>query len=272
MLVMTKRKPYPTDLTDEQWATLKPRLPPEQPRGAPRTVDLREILNALLYLAHTGCQWRFLPHDFPPWQTVYDYFQHWRDDGTWERLNRELRIEVRQAAGKDGEPSAAILDSQSIKSTETSGARGFDAGKLIKGVKRHVLVDTLGMLLCIVVLTANVQDRDGARVVLQALFERIKRSKYSRWCRLKLIWADGGYRGELLAWVKQNLGWTLEIVEKLGDQVGFQVLPKRWIVERTFAWLNRQRRLSKDYERLPATSAAFIYVAMIRLMVKRLAH
>jgi putative transposase len=263
---MTKRKPYPTDLTDEPWATLKPRLPPEQPRGAPRTVDLREILNALLYLAHTGCQWRSrsVPHDFPPWQTVYDYFQHWRDDGTWERLNRALRIEVRHAVGKDSEPSAAILDSQSIKSTETSGSRGFDAGKRIKGVKRHVLVDTLGMVLCIVVLTANVQDRDGARVLLAKVKDQLP--------RLQKIWADGSYAGQLIAWVKSVCGWVLEIVKRNDAAHTFQVLPKRWIVERTFGWLNRARRLSKHYERYPESGEALVYLTMIHLMTKRLAR
>ena len=161
---------------------------------------------------------------------------------------------------------------QSVKTVEGGAERGYDAGKKVTGRKRHLVVDTLGLVLLVLVTAAHVQDRDGARLVLQALFARIKHSKYSRWCRLKLIWADGSYRGELIAWVKSTLGWTLEIVDKLGGQVGFQVLPKRWIVERTFAWLNRQRRLSKDYERLPATSEAFVYVAMIRLMVKRLAH
>ena len=260
---MPKRKPYPTDLTDEQWTKLKPHLPTEKRRGAPRTVDLREIINALLYLVHTGCQWRMLPHDFPPWRTVYQYFQDWRNDGTWESLNRDLRIEVRQSIGKEGEPSAAIMDSQTVKSTETSGSRGYDAGKKINGIKRHVLVDTVGMLLCMVVTTADVQDRDGARTLL----EKAK----GTFPRLQKIWADGGYAGQLIEWVKTLCSWVLEIVKRSDPIHTFVVLPKRWIVERTFGWMNRSRRLSKHYERYAESSEAMVYITMIHLMTKRLA-
>jgi putative transposase len=257
------RKPYPSDLTDEQWAKLKPHLTKPPGRGAPRRVNLREILNGLLYLSRTGCQWRMLPHDLPAWETVYYYFSHWRDDGTWERLNRELRIEVRVSVGKEPEPSAAILDSQSVKGTETSQTRGYDAGKKVKGIKRHLLVDTLGLVLIVLVLSADIQDRDGARTLLDKVKDRFP--------RLQKIWADGGYAGMLGEWLNNLCGWILEIVKRSDRAKGFVVLPHRWIVERTFGWFNRARRLSKNYERLTVSSEAMIYVAMVPLMTRRLA-
>lgn len=262
MAERTQRQPYPTDLSDVEWQRIEPHLPAPKPGGRPRVHSLREILNAIFYIVRSGCTWRMLPHDLPPWKTVYHYFRLWRKDGTWERINSALREEVRVAAGREPEPSAAVLDSQSVKTTETPGVRGYDAGKKVNGRKRHLLVDTLGLLLMVIVHAANIQDRDGAKLLL----EKARR----RFPRLRLIWADGGYTGKLIDWVKTVCHWVLEIVKRRDDVKGFQVLPHRWVVERTFGWLGRYRRLSKDYEGLPESSEAMIYIAMIHLMVRRL--
>ena len=205
-----------------------------------------------------------LPHDFPNWKTVYTYFRDWRHDGSWERMNAALRTELRIAYGREPEPSAAILDSQSVKTTETPGVRGYDAAKKVNGRKRHILVDTIGLLLIVIVHTANIQDRDGAKLVL----EQVK----GTFSRLELIWADAGYSGKLVDWVNSVCGWTLDIIRRSDDVKGFQVLPRRWVVERTFGWLGRYRRLSKDYEGLTESSQAFVYAAMIHIMIRRLSR
>lgn len=262
-----KQKRYSTDQTNGEWKHIKGLIPKAKKGGRRRTTNLREVVNAIFYLIRGGISWQMLPNDFPPAKTVYDYFRKWRLQGVWKAIHDRLRDKVRLSAGRKPQPTAGILDSQSVKTTSIGGTcRGFDAGKKINGRKRHLLVDTLGLVLLVVVHSAGIQDRDGARLVLQQLAHQFT--------RLVMIWADGGYAGQLVSWVQQIRAYRrvrLEIVKRNDQQKGFVVLPKRWIVERTFGWLNSFRRLSKDYERLPETSETMIYIAMTRLMLKRLA-
>jgi putative transposase len=259
------RQAYPSDLTDAEWAIIEPLLPPPVPAGAPRKVDLRELINAISYVLTTGCAWKALPHDFlTPEGTVRDYFHRWRRSGLWQRIHDPLRGRVREAAGKGAQPSAGSIDSQTVKATRTGGQRGYDAGKKINGVKRHILVDTLGLLLAVVVHPANIQDRDGAKLVFA------KAKLLGSWPRMERVWADGGYAGKLIRWVSSFCQWILEIVKRNDDVKGFKLLPKRWVVERTFSWLSNCRRLSEHYEYWNETGEAMVQVAMIRLMLRRL--
>jgi putative transposase len=281
---------YPTDLSDAEWRILEPLIPAPKPGGRPPTWTRRQILNGIFYLVRSGCQWRLLPREYPPWKTVHHYFRAWRLDGTWERLNATLRERERVRQGRNPQPSGCILDSQSVKTTSVGGIRGYDGGKRLNGRKRHLLVDTLGLVLRATVHAANIQDRAAVPQVLEGVKDLFG--------RLAHIWLDQGYTGTGKRWIEEHLGWTTEIVRhaptergewrytrgedgKLhGTYVrfapepkkGFQgPLPRRWCVERTFSWLLQSRRLSKDYERLPETEEAMIYATMSRIMLKRLA-
>jgi putative transposase len=257
---------YPTDLKYSEWQLIGEYFEPNK-RGRPRKWPMWQIVNAILYVTRTGCQWRMLPADFPPWQTVYRYFRTWTRQGIWQQINERLVRQVRQRAGRNPQPSAAVMDSQSVKTSEGGEQRGVDVHKQTPGRKRHIVVDTLGLLLIVIVHSAAIQDGTGGKLACQRLFDRIKRSLYNRWCRLKLIWADGAY-GHIVDIIRKQYGWTLEIVKRSDDVKGFQVLPRRWVVERTFGWLGRYRRLSRDFEHTVLSSESMVYVASIRRMLR----
>jgi len=265
---MTKsNQSYPTDLNDIQYSKIEQYLPTSKQAvgGRPRKYNWRAILNALLYIVKNGCTWRALPKDFPPWQTVYGYFRWFERTGLWEKIMNELGKQIRRKDGKEDTASLLIMDSQSAKSAEGGEQRGFDAGKKVNGRKRALIVDNQGWIWFAHVTAANKQEVHIGKEALTRLLERPALTT-----RLKKILADGGYRGELVDWVMQHFQVPLEIVLKPGNQKGFQVLPKRWVVERTNAWISRQRRLARDYERLTRTSEAFIHVAMIGIGLRRI--
>ncbi|MGB4102351.1 MAG: IS5 family transposase [Alphaproteobacteria bacterium] len=261
---------YPSDLTDNEWSHIAPFIPPAKSGGGKRRVNMREVVNGIMYVLSTGCQWRYVPKDFPSKTTLHRYFDLWNYDGTLERIHHALYVKCREQIGREASPTACVIDSQSVKSAEKGGPQidpsGFDAGKKVKGKKRHILVDTVGLLLHAVVHPADIQDRDGGKLVLSTLFGMFP--------FLEKLFADGGYQGPkfrtALAKVLPQL--KTEIIRRSDKVKGFEVLPRRWVVERTFAWLGRCRRLAKDWENLTRTALAYIRLASIRLMLRRLCN
>jgi putative transposase len=261
---------YPTDLTDEEWNQIQSLVPAPKSgkgkRGRPIALERRDLMNAIFYVVRSGCAWRLLPSDFGPWQTVYGCYRRWCQDWTWTFIHDTLRDWLRKTQGRNVAPTAAIVDSQSVKTPDQAGERGYDAGKKINGRKRHLAVDCLGLILGVLITSAAVQDRDAAKTLIGGLVKLFG--------RLQIIWADGGYLGKLVSWVKALRPYgklKLEIVRRSDRAKGFEVLPKRWLVERTFGWLVKSRRLCRDYEVRPDHSEAMIRICMIRLMVRRLA-
>jgi putative transposase len=252
-------------MSDKQWAVIKPLLPLRRKGpGRPLELDMRQVVNAIFYVVRTGCQWKNMPKDYPNHNSVYYHYRKWCLDDTWRKINTALRKQERRQRERNEDPSAGIIDTQSVKTTEAGGVRGYDAAKKINGRKRHIVVDTVGNLLEVVVHAAGIQDYHGAKTLLRRLIETVN--------SLKKIWADGIYeKAGLVDWVRETLDITLEIVNRPPDQVGFQVLPRRWVVERTFAWLGRYRRLSKDYEHCTKSSEGVVYIASIHTMMKRIA-
>ena len=260
-----ERLRYASDTTEEEWAVIAPLLPPAHRRGRPRETSLRSVVDAIFYIAQSCCQWRMLPKDFPPFTTVQYYFYRWRDDGTWQRINHALVRQARELAGRTASPTAGVIDSQSVKTTEAGGPHGYDAGKKINGRKRHLLVDTMGLLLAAIVHRADIQDRDGAPLLLATMRRAFP--------GLHHVFADAAYAGRKLEAALARLGtWTFEIIRRSAAAKGFEHLPRRWVVERTIAWLNRNRRLAKDFEATLESAQAWLFIASVKLLSRRLAR